>query len=73
MTLEDKNKHKKIKIMVLAGVATAAIVLAVTAFVLRKPSVQPPTAPSLPASEQPASEHDNDHDKDDRDDDDEDD
>jgi hypothetical protein len=62
--------------MFLAGVMTAAIVLGVTALVLRKPSstVQPPTAPSsLPASEQPASEHDNDHDKDDRDDDDEDD
>ncbi|KAB8314331.1 hypothetical protein [Scytonema sp. PRP1] len=72
MTLEDKNRYKKIKAMVLAGVATAAIVLGVIALVLRKTSflpsstIQPPTAPSS----LPASEHDDDNDNDDHDDDD---
>ncbi|ARV60691.1 hypothetical protein BZZ01_20575 [Nostocales cyanobacterium HT-58-2] len=76
MKPEDNNGYKKVKIMILAGVATAAIVLGIIALVLRKTSfllpsstIQPTTVPSLsPTTKQDDDKHDNDdHDNDDDD------
>jgi hypothetical protein len=76
MKIEDKNKYKKVKAMVLAGVTTAIIAISVIALILKKTSflpsiIHPTTVPSLsPDTKHDAGDkHDDDDDDDDNDDD----